>query len=314
MIEDGFGLNGVTSICPQKTNILSLIVSLNPQTTATEIIINATLRAVAAVARRIINLENPAAWLPAIRRAMKKGSFKITVQNYDGYKDCKNIFLKLKKLLRDSLSIFAFMSITVILIIVTCIISVIAFRNDELMDKLLLWPAKMKHAKESYRLLTAGFVHADYMHLAFNMITFYFFGEYLEQYFSMVLGKGKAIPAFLFLYLIGIVVSCVPSWIKKRNNSAYRSLGASGGVAAIVFAMIYLAPWSKIYLFFAIGIPSILFAVLYLVYTGYMARTGRGYVNHDAHLWGSVFGFVFMVFIDPSHGMNFIRALMHPTF
>lgn len=209
---------------------------------------------------------------------------------------------------------FCQMSITVILIIITCIISVMAFRNDDLMDKLLLWPIRMKRGKEIYRLLTAGFVHADYLHLGFNMITFYFFGEYLEQYFGVVLGKEKAIPAFLFLYLTGIVVSCIPSWMKKRNSPAYRSLGASGGVAAIVFAMIYLAPWSKIYLFFAIGIPSIVFAVVYLGYTAYMAKTGKGYVNHDAHFWGSVFGFLFMIFIDPTHGISFINLLMHPQF
>lgn len=206
------------------------------------------------------------------------------------------------------------MSLTVVLIIVTCIISIIAFRNDELMDRLLLWPFRMKNGREVYRLLTAGFVHADYLHLGFNMITFYFFGDYLQQYFSMLLGNQQATSAFLMLYLLGIVVSCIPSWIKKRKNPSYRSLGASGGVAAIVFAMIYLSPWSKIYLFFAIGIPSILFAVLYLGYTAYMAKTGRGYVNHDAHFWGSVFGFLFMVFIDPSHGMHFVNLLMHPRF
>ena len=182
------------------------------------------------------------------------------------------------------------------------------------MDKLLLWPARMKSFTEAYRLLTAGFVHADYMHLGFNMITLYFFGDYLQQAFAVILGPEKAVPAFLALYLAGIIVSCIPSWIKKRDNPDYRSLGASGGVAAIIFAMIYLAPWSKIYLFFAIGIPSVLFAVLYLIYTAYMAKTGRGYVNHDAHLWGSVFGLVFMVFVDPSHGMSFIELLKNPHF
>jgi len=206
------------------------------------------------------------------------------------------------------------MSLTLIIIVLTCIISIMAFSNKALMDKLLLWPARMTSFAEAYRLLTAGFVHADYMHLGFNMITLYFFGDYLQQAFAVILGPEKAVPAFLALYLAGIVVSCIPSWIKKRNNPDYRSLGASGGVAAIIFAMIYLAPWSKIYLFFAIGIPSILFAVLYLIYTAYMAKTGRGYVNHDAHLWGSVFGLVFMVFIDPSHGQRFVEALSHPHF
>ncbi len=174
------------------------------------------------------------------------------------------------------------------------------------MDKLLLWPARMQGPADYYRFLTAGFVHADTMHLAFNMITLYFFGDYLVQY----IGNEK----FVLLYLLGIVVSCLPSYIKKRQQPGYRSLGASGGVSAIVFAMIYLAPWSQIGLFFLIYIPSILFAILYLGYTAYMARKGTGYVNHDAHLWGSLFGLLFMLVIDPTHGAFFLEELMHPKF
>src|SRR5690606_16440672 len=113
---------------------------------------------------------------------------------------------------------------------------------------------------------------------------------------------------------LGIVVSCLPSYFKKRQQIGYRSLGASGGVAAVIFAMIYLAPWSKIGLFFLIYIPSILFAILYLVYTAYSARKGTGIVNHDAHLWGSLFGLLFMLIIDPTHGQYFINQLLQPQF
>lgn len=193
-----------------------------------------------------------------------------------------------------------------IIIGITALVSLLAFKNEKLLNSLMLWPAIMKQPKEIYRLFTAGFVHADTMHLAFNMITFYFFGEILEEWLG--------VERFLLLYFLGIIVASIPSMIKQKDNPNYRSLGASGGVAAIVFAMIYLAPWSKLYLFFAIPLPSILFAVGYLVYTGYMAKKGGVVVNHDAHLWGSIFGIVFMLIIDPSHGGSFIDQIMHPQF
>jgi membrane associated rhomboid family serine protease len=199
------------------------------------------------------------------------------------------------------------MSLTIIIIAITAIVSYLAFKDDALLNKLLLWPAQMKGRPEQlYRLFTAGFVHGDTMHLIFNMITLYFFGALLEQY----LGPGK----FLLLYFLGIIVASVPSTIKQKDKPGYRSLGASGGVAAVVFAMIYISPWSKIYIFFAIPLPSILFALGYLAYTAYMAKKGGVRINHDAHLWGSLFGLLFMLIIDPSHGQFFIDQLMHPVF
>lgn len=198
------------------------------------------------------------------------------------------------------------MSVTLIIIIITVIISLLAFQNHEMLNKLLLWPAAMGNPGEYYRFLTAGFVHADTMHLAFNMFSFYFFGEILEQ----VIGSHY----FILLYLTGIIISCIPSFMKKRHNPGYRSLGASGGVAAIIFATIYLDPWNIIYFFFAIPLPSIIFAVIYLAYTAYLAKKDAGIVNHDAHLWGSIFGLLFMVVIDPSHGLSFVQLLMHPRF
>jgi membrane associated rhomboid family serine protease len=200
------------------------------------------------------------------------------------------------------------MSVTIIIIIITSGISLLAFTNNQLLNSLLLWPARMNQPTQYYRFLTAGFVHADYMHLLFNMFTFYFFGSLLEG--PMAIGPENLV----ILYLTGIIVSCIPSYFKKRNHPGYRSLGASGGVAAIIFASIYLSPWNKIYIFFAIGMPSIVFAVLYLAYTAYLARKGEGIVNHDAHLWGSVYGLLFMIIIDPTHGMYFLEKLQHPHF
>jgi membrane associated rhomboid family serine protease len=202
------------------------------------------------------------------------------------------------------------MSYTIIIVAVTIIISLIAFSSDELMNRLILWPKKMDNPAEYYRLLSSGFIHADWMHLFFNMYTLYAFGSTV-QYVIMALGYQQIM--YLILYFAGIVIASLPSFLKNRHNSYYRSLGASGGVSSIIFFTIYYFPWNRIgFIFFPVGIPSIVFGGLYLAYEAYMSKRGAGNVNHDAHFFGAVFGLVFALMLDPSHGKDFIDNIMHP--
>src|SRR5690606_11882057 len=126
--------------------------------------------------------------------------------------------------------------------------------------KLILWPYKMKRApSEYYRMLTSGFVHLDFIHLAFNMLTFFFFADYL----AWKIGNGL----FTVLYFSAIIIANIPAVLKHKNNYQYTALGASGGVAAIVFAFIYLNPWENLKLFMVVPFPAILFAVAYVVFS-----------------------------------------------
>jgi membrane associated rhomboid family serine protease len=202
------------------------------------------------------------------------------------------------------------MSYTLIIVIVTVLISLSAFSNDALYHKLILWPKKMHQPGEYYRLLTSGFIHADYMHLIFNMLALFLFGRNVEALFMM---NGMPVILFPILYLAGIVAASLPSFVKNKDNSYYRSLGASGGVSAVLFSFIYFAPWQTIYIWF-IPIPGILAAVGYLIYSAYMSRRGGDNVNHDAHFWGAVFGFLFTLLFAPDHGQGFFWQLVHPTF
>lgn len=196
------------------------------------------------------------------------------------------------------------MSLTIIIIVVTVVISIAAFSNEAITNKLILWPRKMDSPVEYYRLLTSGFIHADWMHLLFNMYTLFAFGEIVEHFIDGL---------YVLLYLTAIIISSLPSFLKNRHNDYYRSLGASGGVAAVLFFSIYYMPWSRISMIpIPIGIPSVLFAVAYLVYSAYMSRRGGGNVNHDAHFWGSVYGLLFALIVDPSHGASFLHEIMHP--
>lgn len=202
------------------------------------------------------------------------------------------------------------MTFTLIIIIVTAIISYSAFNNDNLYSKLILWPNRMHTPNEYYRLLTSGFIHADWAHLIFNMLTLFFFGQSVEYQFA---NNGISSVLFIVLYLAGIVAASLPSFVKHKNDMYYRSLGASGGVAAVLFSFIYFSPWQTIYIFF-IPIPGILAGVGYLIYAAYMSRKGRDAINHDAHFYGAIFGFVFTLLFAPDHGQMFLYQLLHPSF
>jgi len=202
------------------------------------------------------------------------------------------------------------MSYTLIIVLVTVLTSLAAFNNENLNQKLILWPRRMDNPAEYHRLLTSGFIHADYMHLIFNMLALFLFGRNVEVFFAL---SGIPVVLFPVLYLAGIVAASLPSFAKHRNDSYYRSLGASGGVAAVLFAFIYFAPWATIFVMF-IPMPAIVGAVGYLIYSAYMSRQQRDNINHDAHFWGAVFGFVFTLLFAPDHGQNFLTNLLHPQF
>ncbi len=72
-------------------------------------------------------------------------------------------------------------SITIIIIIITVIISIIAFRNQDAMNALIFYPPAITDKKQYYRFITCGFVHADPGHLFFNMYAFYLFGNITEE-------------------------------------------------------------------------------------------------------------------------------------
>ena len=141
------------------------------------------------------------------------------------------------------------------------------------------------------------------------MLTLYFFGGMIEQIFGQLFGASG--PLFLIgFYLIGILVSDIPSFLKHRNDPGYNSLGASGGVSSILFAAILFYPLIKISLMFIpIGIPGFIFGGLYLAYSYYESRRGAGNINHDAHLYGALFGILFMIVVYPPVLPSFIEQI-----
>ncbi len=182
-------------------------------------------------------------------------------------------------------------SITTIIILLTALVSLGGFSTRKIIDDLIFYPPAVAHG-QWYRFLSHGLIHADFMHLFFNMLSLYFFGDLVEQGFTSLFGpNGKWL--YLVLYVTALVVAILPTYFKNLNNSAYRSLGASGAVSAVIFAGLLLVPAGTIYFYF-FPMPSFVFAPLYLLFTAYMDRRGGGGINHSAHLWGSLYGMAFI--------------------
>lgn len=198
------------------------------------------------------------------------------------------------------------LSVTVGIVLVTAAVSWRAFHDRALLERLLLWPPAITRKHQYERLLTYGFVHADWTHLLFNMITLWSFGSAVEQVFSNWITP----LGFALFYLSAIVVSILPTFIVQRSNSRYRSLGASGGVSAVLFTYILFDPWSKLFIFpIPVPIPAILFAVLYVGYSVWMDRRGGDNVNHSAHLWGAAYGVLFTLLLQPRVFALFLQRL-----
>ncbi len=181
--------------------------------------------------------------------------------------------------------------LTLVLIGLNLVCSLIGFSNPSFINKTILWPYGMKRQGGYHRFITSGFIHADFMHLFFNMFTLYFFGMAIEKTFGALFPLGNL--WYIILYFTAMVVADIPSYLKNKDNPQYRSLGASGAVSAMVFAAVIFDPWQQFALYGFIKLSALLFAVLYVVYCIYMGRRQGDNVNHDAHLWGSLYGLVF---------------------
>ncbi|HLO90235.1 MAG: rhomboid family intramembrane serine protease [Chloroflexota bacterium] len=200
--------------------------------------------------------------------------------------------------------------ITYIIIGVTAVVSILAFSNRNLFDKLLFDPYRINHMQQYHRFFTHGLVHADWMHLFINMFVLLSFGQMVEESYKLIFGFGKGTYFFLLLYIGALFISATPSYGKHRNDAWYTAVGASGAVSAIVFASIIISPLSGIrFIFIPFDIPAFIFGILYLVYSAYMSRRATDNIGHDAHFYGALFGVAFTILIKPAFLAGFIHQI-----
>jgi membrane associated rhomboid family serine protease len=202
---------------------------------------------------------------------------------------------------------------TYIIIVFTIIVSIVAFRSSEAFSKFQFNAYQIYHRKEWYRLLSHGFLHANWIHLIVNMLVLFIFGPVVEQYFKYYLSpEALKFYRFIFLlfYLLAIVLSSLLSLYKQKNNAWYNSVGASGAVSAIIFSYIFFNPWKMLYVYGLLPVPGIILGAVYLIYSQYMSKRNIDNINHDAHFIGAVFGFIFPIILDYRLLGNFISELL----
>lgn len=205
-------------------------------------------------------------------------------------------------------------SVTIIIIAISVAASLYAWNKPEIMHKWIFNPYAVSTRKEYWRFITSGLIHQDYMHLFFNMFTLYFFGSVIEQYYTALFGETTGIALYVGMFLVAVVVSDISTFIKHRNDPSYNSLGASGGVSAVVFSAIMFDPTSNIYLFAIVPIPGFILGALFLLYSYQRSRQMRDRINHDAHLFGALFGVLFTIIIEPNVIGHFINEISNFSF
>lgn len=208
---------------------------------------------------------------------------------------------------------------TYILLLFTTVISIIAFpsnvssiesiRKPEWFTKFMFNAPMILKENQYERLISHGFIHANWTHLIFNMLTLYFFGPFVEGTFKILFGSIGGI-LFIVFYLLSIIASAIPDLIKHRDDYYYNAVGASGAISALVFAAILFNPTMKLmFILLPIPVTAWVFGLLYLGYSYYMAKRNTDNIGHNAHFWGAVFGFIFPILLKPQLLIIFFQQI-----
>ncbi len=201
--------------------------------------------------------------------------------------------------------------ITYTILAITIFISITSMDNYVLKNKLMFNAYMIKERKEWYRFFSHGLIHADWMHLIFNMLALYMVGKFVEDSY-VVIFEGKGILFFILLYVGGLAMSSLYSYERNKENMYYNALGASGAVSAVIFAFIMLAPNAQMGLLFIpfLKIPAYIFGFVYIGFEYYLSKRGNTGIAHDAHLWGAVYGIVLTIVLKPSIASSFIDQII----
>jgi membrane associated rhomboid family serine protease len=179
-----------------------------------------------------------------------------------------------------------------VLIIANVLFSMKGFKDASFFNKYKFQVSSILSG-EKIRVITAGFLHVDWMHLVLNMYALYLFGDIVAYIFGM--------PNFLIIYFGSLLAGGIYSLKYHKNEPYYSAVGASGAVSGIVYSSLLLYPAMELYLFFIpIPIPGYIFGIGYLIYSIYGMKKQLGNVGHSAHLGGAIGGFALTLLLNPT--------------
>jgi membrane associated rhomboid family serine protease len=197
---------------------------------------------------------------------------------------------------------FSYSPVATTIFVLTILLSVFGFKRQFFLDKMLFAPYKVYHQKKWLLLITSGFVHNDFFHLLFNMITFYFFAFDLE----IAIGSLN----FTIIYFGSLILSHLLTLFKNKNNYTYRSLGASGAISGVIFSSILIHPTQKMIIMpIPFPLPSVIFGIAYLIWCRLATNRANDNINHEAHFSGAIAGVILMILLESQRVILIWKAL-----
>ncbi len=146
---------------------------------------------------------------------------------------------------------------------------------------------------EQIRMISSGFLHVDIGHLAFNMLSLYFFAPVVYGILNNF--------SFVLIYFASLIFGSLLTMIFHKDDYSYSAVGASGAVMGIIYSAILLDPSLDIYFFFIpIPIPGYIFGIGYLLYSIYGMKAKSDNIGHTAHFGGAIGGYLFTLMKKPS--------------
>ncbi|WP_181163826.1 rhomboid family intramembrane serine protease [Pontibacter mangrovi] len=199
--------------------------------------------------------------------------------------------------------------VTATILIITIAVSIAAFYNKKLKALFVLHPYSVNRGKRWHTLVTSSLVHSNWLHLLFNAFAVFIFSVKLEKDFVALSEWGHM--QLLMLYFLSIFVSSGGTVVRYREDFWFNSLGASGGVLALICGFASLHPLDSMLIVPIIGsLPNIYYVIFILVGCVYATKKRpMEKIDHYGHLCGAIAGTILIFIFYPEVIDSIVRSL-----